>query len=257
MHRLWCFVLCITICFGVVFTAQAAGLQISPISLSLSVNQRAGAFTLGNMGKAQLTAQVRVFRWTQGDQGEEILQPTDAVIVSPPMVKIAPQSEQQFRVIRAKPSTAGAAEEAYRLIVDELPAPSETPKKGLRLVLRYSVPLFLNSTENPEAKLQWRIEPSANGKSTLVVSNIGVTRAQLAGMWLTEVSTAKAGNRKKLLDLEKEVKQHHISQGLFGYVFPGQTMRRIIPVSAAVLRKGIFTAVVNSREIQPKLEFTP
>ena len=120
---------------AVVLQSHAAGLQVSPTSLSLPAKQRAGIFTLGNTGKEPLTAQVRVFRWTQDANGGEILEPTDAVIASPPMVNREAGAQQQFRVMRVKPSDK-QAEEAYRLIVDELPSPNAKPQKGIQLMMR-------------------------------------------------------------------------------------------------------------------------
>ena len=87
-----------------VLPSHAAGLQVSPTSLSLPAKQRAGIFTLGNTGSEPLTAQVRVYGWSQDEKGNEVLTPTDAVIASPPMVKLEAGAKQQFRVIRIRPS---------------------------------------------------------------------------------------------------------------------------------------------------------
>ena len=86
------------------FHAHAASLQVNPTSLSLPAKQRAGIFTLGNTGSEPLTAQVRVYGWSQDEKGNEVLTPTDAVIASPPMVKLEAGAKQQFRVIRIRPS---------------------------------------------------------------------------------------------------------------------------------------------------------
>lgn len=220
--------------------ATAAALQISPVGLSLPAKQQAGAFTLGNVGNTPLTAQVRVFSWTQSPQGEDILKPTKAVVVSPPMVQLPPKGKQQFRVMRTQAAGNTNTEQAFRLIVDELPAPSDKPKKGIQLVLRYSVPVFLNSTENPKATLQWAIEPAPKGKgSILVVRNIGTVRAQLGRIWVD------TGEGKQPIE---------ISKGLFGYVLAGNTLRRQVAASPAQLRTGTFTAMVNSHETQPTIE---
>ncbi|MDO5653353.1 MAG: fimbria/pilus periplasmic chaperone [Brachymonas sp.] len=222
-------------------TAGAAALQISPVSLSLPAGERAGMFTLGNASAEPITAQVRVFRWTQNAEGEDVLQPTSNVVVSPPMVQIAANGEQQFRVIRTQPS--GQAEETYRLIVDELPAPSATPKKGLQLVLRYSVPVFLNTAQNPETTLQWRAEPGPTPKSSvLTIRNSGAAHAQISRVWVSR------GEGKEALS---------ISNGLFGYVLSGQTIRRTVAVSPEQLRSGTFTAIINGRETSPGLVFAP
>ena len=216
---------------------QAAGLQIAPVGLSLPATERAALFTLGNTGATAITTQVRIFRWTQNDAGEDVLAPGDGLVVSPPMAQIAPGREQQFRVIRTRPG--GSQEEAYRLIIDELPLPGTKPGKGLQLLLRYSVPVFLNTVENPTTTLQWQVETGAKGQTILAVQNTGAAHAQISRMWI---------------DRDNGQAAVPVSQGLWGYVLPGKTVRHVVPVSAASLRQGRLTAVVNSREEKPQLQ---
>ncbi|MDO5691469.1 MAG: fimbria/pilus periplasmic chaperone [Pseudomonadota bacterium] len=222
--------------WGAVGASHAAGLQISPVGLSLKHAQRAGALTLSNVGSAPVTVQVRAFQWTQDERGEDVLTPTQALVVSPPMAKIGAETEQQFRVIRTQP--AGVGEEAYRLIIDELPLPETNATKGLQLVLRYSVPVFLNADEYPEPTLQWRLEPLADdpGKTVLTVRNTGPARAQLSAAWLDP----REGQVRQVL-----------SQGLLGYVLAGHVLRRTLPASVSSLRSGRLTVVVNGREVHP------
>lgn len=215
--------------------SQAAGLQISPTGLALPAKQRAGIFTLTNTGTQPLTAQVRVYRWDQDDTGKDVLTPSQAVVASPPMVKLAAGGSQQFRVIRAQP--AGAAEEAYRLVVDELPAPDK-PQKGLQFVLRYSVPLFLNQTENPETVLQWRAQSTSDGKVLLTAANTGTAHAQLSN-----------------IAVENGKSRRSLAGGLVGYVLPGKTWQYSLNTSAAALRQGKLSVTVNGRIIQPEVQF--
>lgn len=223
------------------FQSHAAGLQVSPTTLSLPAKQRAGIFTLGNTGAEPLTAQVRVYRWTQDAEGGEILTPTDAFIASPPMVKLAVGAKQQFRVVRTRPSE-NAGEEAYRLIVDELPAPEAKPHKGLQFVMRYSLPLFANVSDNAQPQLQWRVETDKSGKAVLTAHNSGTAHAQLSGMNVQ----SPAG---------KEL--HTIAGGLAGYVLPGNTWKRKLDFSPAVLRQGRLNVNVNTRPTQPEVGFDP
>ncbi|MFS6938075.1 molecular chaperone [Neisseria animaloris] len=218
--------------------SHAAGLQISPTSLSLPAKQRAGIFTLSNTGKEPLTAQVRVFRWEQDEKGENILTPSTAVVASPPMVKLSAGGVQQFRIIRTQP--AGSAEEAYRLVVDELPAPEKKPKNGLQFVLRYSVPLFLNQTENPETQLQWQIQSAKNGKALLTVQNVGFAHAQLSNITF---QTATEKNKLSLVN------------GLAGYVLPGKKWQTTLDVSPSALRKGTLSVTVNGQQTLPEVRF--
>lgn len=228
---------CILTCLALstVSGAFAAGLQVSPTGLSLPAKQRAGVFTLTNTGAKPLTAQVRVYRWSQDGEGKDVLTPSGDVVASPPMVKLAAGKAQQFRVIRTKP--AAPHEEAFRLVVDELPAPEDKPQSSLQFVLRYSIPLFLNQTDSPEPQLQWRVERAAGGKSVLTVKNIGKAYAQLSNI------SVKNGSKDKSL-----------AGGLAGYVLPGNTWKSVVDADAASLKNGGLSATVNGRQIKPEVQ---
>ena len=103
--RAWVTGVCFALVLGMGGAVQAASLQLSSTSLSLPAGQRAGALVLRNTGRAPVTAQIRAFSWQQDAQGKDVLTPTAALIVSPPMVRLDAGAEQQFRVIRAQ--TAG------------------------------------------------------------------------------------------------------------------------------------------------------
>ncbi len=212
--------------------AWAAGLQIAPVGLSLASSDQAGIFTLSNTGAAPLNAQLRIFKWTQNEQGEDVLTPSDDLIASPPMLALPVNGSQEVRIIRAQ--VAGKAEAHYRLIVDELPTPSATPRKGLSIALRYSIPIFINAQDRPEVVLQWGAKTTADGKTLLSIHNPGVERAQIARIWLQA-----QGQEAKMLNY-----------GLFGYVLPGKTIQREVNTSLTQIKAAQTTlmAVINDRE---------
>src|SRR5690606_27632881 len=91
-------------------------------------------------------AQVRVYRWTQVD-GQDVLEATRDLAISPPMLEVASGGEQLVRVVRLGPAPA-ATEASYRVVVDELPVAAVDAAdggEGLRFVLRYSIPVFVAS----------------------------------------------------------------------------------------------------------------
>nr|WP_274708929.1 fimbria/pilus periplasmic chaperone [Variovorax sp. S12S4] len=120
--------------------ASASGLQVSPVTLTLQASQNAEGLWLSNTGDTVVHAQVRVYQWTQED-GAEKLTPSRELLVSPPMVQLDASARQLIRVIRTG-VPAGPVEGSYRVIIDELPVEMKE-KKGLQLVLRYSVPIFI------------------------------------------------------------------------------------------------------------------
>ena len=132
-----------TVLWGVSCAVAASGLQVSPVSLTLPPTQAADGLWLSNTGDNVVNAQVRVFRWTQ-EGGEDKLTPSRGLLVSPPMLQLPAEGRQLIRAIRAgaPPSGPDAVQEAYRVIIDELPVDTQG-KKGLQFVLRYSVPIFV------------------------------------------------------------------------------------------------------------------
>ena len=66
------------------------------------------------------------------------MRPVRPVCPLPPLLQLPAEGGQLIRAIRAgaPPSGPGAVQEAYRVIIDELPVDTQG-KKGLQFVLRY------------------------------------------------------------------------------------------------------------------------
>jgi len=220
--------------------AAASGLQVSPVTLTLAPSQNADGLWLSNTGDNVVHAQVRVYRWTQ-ENGEEKLTPSRNILVSPPMLELAATDRQLIRIIRtgAPPSGAGAVEEAYRVIIDELPVEGQEPKKGLKFVLRYSVPIFVEPAGAAPAAPQLTWSLSRNGDhAVLDVANGGGTHAQLAALNFVDA----AGRRTVVHD------------GLLGYVLPGAQMRWTLkPPVAAFAAGGSMETMINGNTTQQSL----
>lgn len=182
--------------------------------LQLQPDTPAGALWLSNTGNETLHAQVRVFRWTQVD-GADTLETSRELIVSPPMLAIEPGQRQLVRVIRQGAIPTGS-ESAYRLVVDELPVNSDAPdaKQGLRFVLRYSIPVFVEPADGTklQATLRARFVAGSDGP-TLQVHNSGTSHAQVADLTMHGAHGADITLR----------------QGLVGYALPGSTMSWKLP----------------------------
>lgn len=189
--------------------AGAAGLQVSPINMVLAGNQRAGVFTLDNTGKIPLNAQARIYLWTQSPTDEFVLTLTNDIIVSPPIMQLAAGASQEIRVIRTKSAAPNAPEQHYRLIVDELPSPTAAPQKGISVLIRHNIPVFLNAEDWPNAQLEWKAS-AQGGKTRISIHNTGAVRAQIGRIWLEQ-------DGKESVDL---------SRGLTGYALPGSTLLR-------------------------------
>lgn len=184
--------------------ACAAALQVSPVTVELRPGENATGITLLNSGDRALYGQVRIFRWEQRD-GQDTLTPAQDLIASPPLIEVAPRSDQLVRLVRAS-DTPVATEQSYRLLIDELPSPTETPLNGVMIRLRYSVPVFIEPVAAAGlARLSWHLSKAVNGW-TLRVQNSGTRRAQIAALTLVNASG----------------QLHNISKGLLGYALAGR-----------------------------------
>lgn len=185
-----------TLCVGVLMScnlaAAGSSLTITPILLEAPAGQQATTVTLHNRGIKPLQAQVRVFAWRQVN-GEDVLEPTNAVTASPPMMEIKPGADYTVRVLRLS-KTPVSAEESYRVIVDEVPDGSERRNGMVALALRYVVPVFFFSGERRPPRLTWSITRD-NGMPYLVARNEGDRRVRLAELSLgnTRVASGLAG----------------------------------------------------------------
>jgi len=217
----------------------ASGLQVAPVSVTLTAAETADGLTLSNVGDQPLHAQVRVYRWHQGDDDSETLEPTADLIVSPPMIALQPGTQQLVRVVRAGTApSAGDAEAAYRVVVDELPIAADRAHGGLNFVLRYTLPVFmLPAGPAVEPDLQWNLV-EVDGAIALTVANSGGKHAQVADVALV----AADGTRTVL------------APGLLGYALAGasRTWTTAAPWSASAL-EGTLEVRINGQEARETL----
>lgn len=220
----------------------AASLQVAPTSVELHADEKGEAVWLSNTDSdTPVRAQVRLFRWTQKN-GEDTLEPTRDLAISPPLVELAGGARQLVRVIRTGPPPNGA-EASYRIIVDEVPSGATAEQTGLKFLLRYSIPVFVLPVG--EAPITYDLSPRlerAGDAATLVVGNSGRQHAQLADLAYIDASG----------------KRHELMAGLVGYVLPGQTMRWALPASASRYADGgSFKARINGEAVEQTLALDP
>ena len=190
--------------------ASASGLQIAPTSLEMAVAGPAQALWLTNTGDHELRAQVRAYLWSQA-AGKDSLEPTQALVASPPMLTVPAGGRQLVRVIKTGQGAA-SGEQTFRLLVDQLPLEA-SKSTGVMYVLRYSVPVFIGASGTPS--LTWSGAPGQDGLE-LTVTNSGSAHAQIREVSLVQPGAATLP----------------IVPGLLGYVLPGATMHWTIALPA-------------------------
>lgn len=208
--------------------AQAASLQVSPVRFELPTTEASKPMWVSNSSSTPIQVQVRVYKWSQAN-GEETLSPTTEVVATPAMTELAPGGRQLVRIVRRGP--APTQEQAYRLLVEELPAANPVPLKpgqpALNLLLAYSLPVFLSpQAEQATPSLTAHVQGDA-----LLLTNPGSRRVMVSDLKATTT----------------DGKTHVVRAGLVGYVLAGQTMTFPFEAPAGTTR---LSATVNQGDEQ-------
>lgn len=123
--------------------AVAGVFSVSPVRIFMSSRDRATAVTITNEGDDELVMQADVYRWSQKPSGEDDLAPSEDLILSPPILKLAPHAHQVVRLARVGPPPTDT-QLTYRLIVREVPeAIKSSPDVRLQVALAFSLPVFI------------------------------------------------------------------------------------------------------------------
>lgn len=192
--------------------ALAAALQVSPVTVEVPPPGATAVVNLQNAGDRPLSAQLRIFRWRQVD-GRDDYEPTDAVVASPPLVDLAGAQTYTVRIVRAD-QTPVSEEEAYRLIVDELPQSGGQTGNVVNLALRYSIPVFFSPPEAGAPKLTWTFRKSG-GQVAVTLRNDGERRVRISALRLRDRAGATAS----------------FGAGLIGYALPHSEATWLAPAA--------------------------
>jgi fimbrial chaperone protein len=159
--------------------AAAASLGISPVRVELSSTVPTAAVTLRNGSDEPTVVQVRAVAWSQ-QAGEDVLEPTTEVIVSPPIFTLAGNAAQVVRVgLRRAPDAR--RELSYRIFLQEVQGPPKPGTAALQMALRIGLPVFVKPLQAAEPELSWRIARESGGALRLTASNTGRMHVQVIG----------------------------------------------------------------------------
>ncbi len=224
--------ICTLLTFSAADHGYAQSLRASPVTIDVPVAAQSSAINVSNDSDKPMKVQARVFRWSQKD-GQDVLERTSDVVVSPPILSVAKGSDGIVRVARVSPKPV-EGEETYRIILDEVPSREKLQGGGLAVVVRQSLPVFFAGLDAKPSTLSWSAERTKD-KLILKAVNNGQKRARLSKM--------------KVTDDKKEVAK---IEGLAGYVLGGQSRSWEISVTPGLSNSGTeinIQATVNSGPI--------
>ncbi|MEI4259784.1 MAG: fimbria/pilus periplasmic chaperone [Candidatus Dasytiphilus stammeri] len=245
----------ISIIIGTIPVVSAASLNIWPIDPIIECNDNNTLLWLENLDKNDILLQIRIFSWKQ-KQNQSLLEKQNDIVVSPPIVLISSGQKQLIRLVKII-APSKYQEKAYRIVIDEIPRVNNykenVPKKKnieLKFKMRYSIPLFLYGDNikssadilHPLNKNLILSNPNLHyfiinekDKNYLHIRNEGPVHAKISEVYLED-------NKNKYL----------VSDGLLGYVLPGNEI--IFPISDSLRGRKILTAQINDR---PAIETIP
>lgn len=123
--------------------ATAGVFTVTPVRIYMSPKDRAVAVTITNDGDSEVVLQADLHTWTQKPDGTDQLALTEDLILSPPIIKLAPKARQVVRLARLVPPDAGR-QMTYRFILREVPeATAQKNNIQVPIALALSMPVFI------------------------------------------------------------------------------------------------------------------
>ena len=202
---------CLLALFGAATAARAAsGFGVSPLRLELSAAQPMAAFTVTNAGAGPVVVQAQARAWRQVD-GQDVNEPTRALLVNPGIVRLGPGESQVVRIaLRAAPDRE--RETGYRMHFTEVPQPDvDAPEAGrlaLRLVKRMDVPVFVAPVTGLPAPAGELRAVATAGTLTLAFANGGTGHWRLSELHVSDEQTGRViGDRAVVSVLPGGIRQ--------------------------------------------------
>lgn len=170
--------------------AAAGPFSVTPVRIFMAPRDRATAITITNDGDEALVMQADLYNWKQKANGEDDLVLTEDMIVSPPIIKIAPKSRQVVRLAMLRPRPPGE-QLTYRMIVREIPeAKPAGANVQLQIALAFSMPVFI-TPNGVKRNVGCTVERAAADALKAVCENTGNAYAQPRSFVLTNVTGDK------------------------------------------------------------------
>lgn len=175
MRWLACLIACL-----VSTSAVAATLQVSPVRISISADGRAGVVRLHNQSDAPTLVQVEALTWNETDDLAEVPR-TGEILAVPPVFELGGGAEQVIRLALRRPLTSDT-EQAYRLLITEVPRAVGDGSQGVSFALRLNLPIFV-TPDGAAPQPIWSLDLGGGG-SKLTLGNQGSAHVRIQSLAL-------------------------------------------------------------------------
>lgn len=175
-----------------------AQVVISPVLVELGTRQRVVAVTvsLSDTARAPIRLQADLLRWEQDVQGQTMTEPSDDLLVTPPIADLRPGATQVFRVT-LRGARPAPEELAYRLILEDVAEPTSAadsaPGMSIKFRMRYDLPVLVAPAGPVANALRWKPCPP---EAVATASAASSTKPPAALRAEACVRLLNAGNRR-------------------------------------------------------------
>jgi fimbrial chaperone protein len=153
---------------------------------------RLDVLTITNADDTPLTIQVELKLWTQ-QSGEEHLEDTRELLVTPPIFKMPPHGTQVVRIALRRDADP-LRELDYRVLLTEIPAPPAKDFSGMQVALQLSLPIFVAPPVAEHSDLTWSAQWLADGAVQITASNSGNAHARVTDFDLQFGATERSAH---------------------------------------------------------------
>jgi len=194
--------------------ALGSGFSVAPVRLDYRAQGQIETLTVRNTSRDETVVQIDAMQWI-GDGSPDGLLPSDDLLISPPLFRLAPGDRQLVRVALRTPPD-GAVERSYRLVLSEVPGGAGPEATQLRIALRISMPVFVAAQVPVQPVLAWSAVRQQDGQLRLEALNQGNGHAQL-----TALEVGSSGMKPPAIEQKRLV-----------YLLPGQRRQWLLPADA-------------------------
>lgn len=183
----------------------AGNFSVTPVRIYMASKERASAITVTNDGDEELVMQADIYEWKQTPDGQEQLSLSEDLILSPPILKMAPRSRQVVRLI-SMIAPVKERQRTYRMTVREIPeAKPASEDLQLQIALAFSIPIFM-TPPGAKARLDCTLARVAPDAAKAICQNTGT-----------------AASHPTALQISNSALEHLASQDSGAYILPGVT----------------------------------
>ena len=170
------------LCAGVISiavaqNATAGTYSISPLRIELDRKHTIDVLTVHNDDAVALLIQAQIVAWSQDNNEEHYVDSKD-LLVTPPIFKLAPKSDQIVRIALRHAEKADD-ELHYRLILTEVPQAAPKNFVGLSVALRMSIPVFIAPAVAVHPDVAWTAKWLNDGSVQIEAFNQGKMHLQI------------------------------------------------------------------------------